>query len=41
LLALFRSLTLGLKPDAPSNDNVINRVVEDFTIHARYGQASG
>jgi len=38
LLALFRSLTLGLKPDAPSNDNVISRVVEDFTIHARYVQ---
>ncbi len=36
LLALFRSLTFGLKPDAPSNDNVINRVVEEFTIHARY-----
>jgi tagatose-6-phosphate ketose/aldose isomerase len=36
LLALFRSLTFSLKPDAPSNDNVINRVVEDFTIHARY-----
>ena len=41
LLALFRSLTLGLKPDAPSNDNVINRVVEEFTIHARSGQGSG
>jgi D-galactosamine 6-phosphate deaminase/isomerase len=38
LLALFRSLTFGLKPDAPSSDNVINRVVEDFTIHARYAQ---
>jgi D-galactosamine 6-phosphate deaminase/isomerase len=36
LLALFRSLRFGLKPDAPSNDNVINRVVEEFTIHARY-----
>jgi tagatose-6-phosphate ketose/aldose isomerase len=41
LLALFRSLTFGLKPDAPSNDNVISRVVEDFTIHARYAQGSG
>jgi D-galactosamine 6-phosphate deaminase/isomerase len=40
LLALFRSLAFGLKPDAPSNDNVINRVVEDFTIHARYAQGS-
>ena len=36
LLALFRCLRLGLKPDAPSNDNVINRVVEDFAIHPRY-----
>jgi tagatose-6-phosphate ketose/aldose isomerase len=36
LLALFRCLGLGLKPDAPSNDNVINRVVEDFAIHPRY-----
>jgi tagatose-6-phosphate ketose/aldose isomerase len=36
LLALFRGLALGLRPDAPSNDNVINRVVEEFTIHARY-----
>jgi D-galactosamine 6-phosphate deaminase/isomerase len=36
LLALFRCLALGLRPDAPSNDNVINRVVEEFAIHARY-----
>ena len=36
LLALFRCLILGLRPDAPSNDNVINRVVEKFAIHARY-----
>jgi tagatose-6-phosphate ketose/aldose isomerase len=36
LLALFRCLGLGLKPDAPSSDNVINRVVEDFAIHPRY-----
>ena len=41
LLALFRSLAFGLKPDAPSSDNVISRVVEDFTIHARYAQGAG
>ena len=36
LLALFRCLALGLKPDAPSNDNVINRVVGEFATHRRY-----
>jgi tagatose-6-phosphate ketose/aldose isomerase len=36
LLALFRCLALGLRPDAPSNDNVINRVVEEFATHRRY-----
>jgi tagatose-6-phosphate ketose/aldose isomerase len=36
LLALFRCLALGLRPDAPSNDNVINRVVEEFEIHRRH-----
>jgi tagatose-6-phosphate ketose/aldose isomerase len=40
LLALFRCLGLGLKPDAPSSDNVINRVVEDFAIHPRYAAGS-
>jgi D-galactosamine 6-phosphate deaminase/isomerase len=40
LLALFRCLGLGLKPDAPSSDNVINRVVEDFAIHPRYARAA-
>ena len=35
LLALFRCLALGLRPDAPSNNNVINRVVTEFTIHRR------
>jgi tagatose-6-phosphate ketose/aldose isomerase len=40
LLALFRCLSLGLKPDAPSNDNVINRVVEEFAIHPRYASGS-
>ena len=36
LLALFRCLRAGLRPDAPSADNVINRVVEDFTLYARH-----
>jgi tagatose-6-phosphate ketose/aldose isomerase len=40
LLALFRCLGLGLKPDAPSSDNVINRVVEEFAIHPRYAPGS-
>jgi tagatose-6-phosphate ketose/aldose isomerase len=35
LLALFRCLAVGLRPDAPSNNNVINRVVTEFTIHRR------
>ena len=40
LLALFRCLSLGLRPDAPSNDNVINRVVEEFAIHVRHAPAA-
>jgi tagatose-6-phosphate ketose/aldose isomerase len=36
LLALFRCLWLGLRPDAPSADNVINRVVEDFALYSRH-----
>ncbi len=36
LLALFRCLALGQKPDAPSQ-GVLTRVVEDFTIHAGAG----
>ena len=35
LLAFFRCLSLGLHPDMPSDDGVINRVVEDFAIHRR------
>lgn len=35
LLAFFRCLALGLAPDSPSPDGVINRVVEIFTLHAR------
>jgi len=33
LLAFFRCLSFGLKPDTPSESNVITRVVEDFRIH--------
>jgi tagatose-6-phosphate ketose/aldose isomerase len=36
LLALFRCLAIGLRPDAPSTDNVINRVVEDFALYHRH-----
>jgi tagatose-6-phosphate ketose/aldose isomerase len=35
LLAFFRCLTIGLRPDMPSDDGVISRVVEDFAIHRR------
>lgn len=36
LLAFFRCLSVGLRPDAPSTDNVINRVVEDFALYHRH-----
>ncbi len=36
LLALFRCLAVGLRPDAPSTDNVISRVVEDFALYHRH-----
>jgi len=35
LLAFFSCLALGLKPDSPSRDGVIQRVVEQFEIHRR------
>jgi tagatose-6-phosphate ketose/aldose isomerase len=35
LLAFFRCLAAGLRPDAPSDDGVISRVVGDFAIHRR------
>jgi tagatose-6-phosphate ketose/aldose isomerase len=35
LLAFFRCLAIGLRPDMPSDDGVISRVVEDFAIHRR------
>lgn len=33
LLGLYCSITLGLRPDAPSPQRVISRVVSDFTIY--------
>jgi len=35
ILAFFRCLGAGLRPDSPSAGGVINRVVERFAIHAR------
>ena len=36
VLALFRCLAMGLRPDAPSSGHVISRVVEPFALHSRY-----
>ena len=35
LLAFFRCLSLGLRPDSPSREDIINRVVGHFAIHRR------
>jgi tagatose-6-phosphate ketose/aldose isomerase len=35
MLAFFRCLDSGLRPDSPSNDGVITRVVSSFEIHRR------
>jgi tagatose-6-phosphate ketose/aldose isomerase len=35
LLAFFRCLHAGLRPDSPSDAGIINRVVESFAIHKR------
>jgi tagatose-6-phosphate ketose/aldose isomerase len=35
ILAFFRCLVAGLRPDSPSAGGVINRVVESFAIHTR------
>jgi tagatose-6-phosphate ketose/aldose isomerase len=35
LLAFVRCLHIGLRPDAPSDEGVISRVVGDFAIHRR------
>ncbi len=34
LLAFFRCLEEGLRPDSPSEDGIIRRVVESFTLHS-------
>jgi tagatose-6-phosphate ketose/aldose isomerase len=34
MLGLFASIELGLKPDSPSSNGVISRVVEKFAIYA-------
>ncbi len=34
LLAFFRCLEEGLRPDSPSEEGIINRVVEKFPLHA-------
>jgi tagatose-6-phosphate ketose/aldose isomerase len=44
LLAFFRCLEAGLRPDLPSEDGVINRVVQSFKLHlpnGRDGKPSG
>ena len=33
LLGFFRSMKEGLKPDSPSSDGVISRVVQEFELH--------
>jgi tagatose-6-phosphate ketose/aldose isomerase len=33
-LAFFRCLEEGLLPDSPSEEGIINRVVEKFPLHA-------
>jgi tagatose-6-phosphate ketose/aldose isomerase len=35
LLAFFRCLRSGLRPDSPSDQGIINRVVQSFVIHKR------
>jgi tagatose-6-phosphate ketose/aldose isomerase len=35
ILAFFRCMVTGLRPDSPSDDRIISRVVESFEIHRR------
>src|SRR6266566_2037462 len=37
LLGFFRCLNEGLRPDSPSEDGIINRVVQSFTLHQPRG----
>jgi len=39
LLGFFRSIHEGLRPDSPSEDGVINRVVQGFTLHVQGNSA--
>jgi tagatose-6-phosphate ketose/aldose isomerase len=41
LLALFRCMHEGLKPDSPSDSGVINRVVQGFTLHGELVRRGG
>ena len=41
LLAFFRCLVAGLRPDSPSAGGVINRVVASFAIHRRANRDRG
>jgi len=40
LLAFFRCLHEGLRPDLPSEDGVINRVVQSFKLHLAAGDGT-
>jgi tagatose-6-phosphate ketose/aldose isomerase len=40
-LGFFRCRAEGLRPDSPSDEGVINRVVESFTLHGADGRGQG
>jgi tagatose-6-phosphate ketose/aldose isomerase len=40
LLAFFRCMHEGLRPDSPSKSGIINRVVQSFTLHFPAGGSS-
>ena len=40
LLAFFRCMHEGLRPDSPSESGIINRVVQSFTLHFPAGGSS-
>jgi tagatose-6-phosphate ketose/aldose isomerase len=41
LLAFFRCLQEGLRPDSPSRDGIINRVVRSFKLHSSVADNDG
>jgi tagatose-6-phosphate ketose/aldose isomerase len=41
LLGFFRCMRAGLRPDAPSENGVINRVVQSFALHFPAGSSLG